>query len=515
MGKYLFFFFSLFFLGTLQPLVARPWLKIQQVDSERFPQLHIDVLVADGEKTYMPFMGLDATHFKLKENDQEIKNFSLQTIDAQKENEMIVVLVDASRSLSKEEFNIQVQAILKFVDQVTPGDRLGVISFHDKYRLHCGFTSSKLQIRECVQKIKQGGSNTVLYDAINEGLRLLSTVDNKRPALLVFTDGRDEHSQFSFEDVLSQMKDSQIPIFTIATGQAQSLTQMKTLSLQSGGEIFYANNKKSIEEIYTTLPKMLDNMYRISYTSLQNKNITQKNVRIELQLVHTDVKDKDSAVFTVPALMANGWKSKFSWLSFSWLENFSLAMLLLMSAIFLIVLLILLLLIVLLRKKKTQIRLEVPSQYIHNAPSVDSQQDVMKDWETEDFLVKSIRHDQSQKPIKHYTKEEIYKLEQEKASVNHPVYLVEKQGPHTGKKYSILWQNVTIGQGLENSIVISDSSVSLRHAQIRQNEHYFVLYDLLSDGGTFLNGKKLLRPRILKDFDEIQVGRTALIFRQK
>lgn len=517
MGKYICtFFYSLFFLLFLNPLAARPWLKIQKIDSQQFPQLHLDILVANGKQVYMPFVGLDTTNFKLLENNQKIKNFSLQTIDAQKENEIIVILVDASRSLSKQEFINQVQAILKFVDQVTQGDQLGVISFHDHYRLRCGFTSSKLQIRECVQNIKQGGKHTVLYDAMNEGLRLLSTVEDKRPALLVFTDGRDEHSKLSYQNLLSQLEHYNIPIFTVAAGQAKDLTKMTTLSRQSGGEIFYANDKESINDIYSALPKMLDNIYRISYTSLQNKKLTTKDVRLELQLLHTNIKDTDSIVFSVPALVDNGWKSKLSWLSFDWLENYPWILPLLLVAVLFILLLILLLLIISLRKKKTQIRLEVPSQYVHNAPAVDSHEKVMEDWkEADDFISQNIRQTHDQKPIKHYTKEQIEKLEQEKTSVNHPVYLVEKQGPHTGKKYLILWQNVTIGQGLENSIVISDPSVSLRHAQIRQSEHYFVLYDLVSDGGTFLNGKKLLRPKVLKDFDEIQVGRTALIFRQK
>jgi len=36
---------------------------------------------------------------------------------------------------------------------------------------------------------------------------------------------------------------------------------------------------------------------------------------------------------------------------------------------------------------------------------------------------------------------------------------------------------------------------------------------MASDGGTFLNGKKLLRPKKLFDWDEIQIGTTVLIFR--
>ena len=93
-------------------------------------------------------------------------------------------------------------------------------------------------------------------------------------------------------------------------------------------------------------------------------------------------------------------------------------------------------------------------------------------------------------------------------------YLVEKEGPRTGTRYKIVWNEVNIGLGDENSIVIEDPSISFKHARIVNKGGKFLLYDLLSENGTFINGKKLLRPKELNDFDEIQLGRTKLIFRK-
>jgi len=41
----------------------------------------------------------------------------------------------------------------------------------------------------------------------------------------------------------------------------------------------------------------------------------------------------------------------------------------------------------------------------------------------------------------------------------------------------------------------------------------YYLFDLISDTGTFLNSKKILRPRLLHDWDEIRMGNTSFIFR--
>jgi len=55
--------------------------------------------------------------------------------------------------------------------------------------------------------------------------------------------------------------------------------------------------------------------------------------------------------------------------------------------------------------------------------------------------------------------------------------------------------------------------VSLKHAKIKRIAGSYFIFDLASDNGTYLNDKKLLRPRQVNDWDEIRMGRTQFIFR--
>lgn len=52
---------------------------------------------------------------------------------------------------------------------------------------------------------------------------------------------------------------------------------------------------------------------------------------------------------------------------------------------------------------------------------------------------------------------------------------------------------VTIGRNIENDLVLNDSSVSRYHAEIRYEGSQFILIDLASMGGTYLNNKKVLK----------------------
>jgi pSer/pThr/pTyr-binding forkhead associated (FHA) protein len=93
--------------------------------------------------------------------------------------------------------------------------------------------------------------------------------------------------------------------------------------------------------------------------------------------------------------------------------------------------------------------------------------------------------------------------------------LIQKSGPSPGKQFTIFGSETILGKSETADFVIWDNSMSNTHAKIVNLQDHFILYDLLSDSGVFLNGKKLLRPKVLYDFDEIKMGKTLLIFRGK
>ncbi|MCE9500064.1 MAG: FHA domain-containing protein, partial [Leptospira sp.] len=93
--------------------------------------------------------------------------------------------------------------------------------------------------------------------------------------------------------------------------------------------------------------------------------------------------------------------------------------------------------------------------------------------------------------------------------------LIQKDGPNPGRQYTISDSVTTIGRSEANDLVLWDSTLSGVHAKIKRLRNKYILFDMVSKKGITLNGKKLLRPRLLYDFDEIRLGRTTLIFRGK
>jgi pSer/pThr/pTyr-binding forkhead associated (FHA) protein len=81
------------------------------------------------------------------------------------------------------------------------------------------------------------------------------------------------------------------------------------------------------------------------------------------------------------------------------------------------------------------------------------------------------------------------------------------------KFYPLVKAVIRIGRRLENDLVIDDPRVSRNHAQIRANEGQYVLADLGSTGGTFVNGSRVSECIIYPN-DTISLGGVTLIFHQ-
>jgi FHA domain-containing protein/von Willebrand factor type A domain-containing protein len=95
-----------------------------------------------------------------------------------------------------------------------------------------------------------------------------------------------------------------------------------------------------------------------------------------------------------------------------------------------------------------------------------------------------------------------------------PVLSVTR-GPATGETYDLRKDGATsIGRAKANDIVIGDVSVSSEHCRIRPENGHFVVHDLKSTNGTFVNERKVAT-HSLAEGDVIRLGETSLQYRRE
>lgn len=94
-------------------------------------------------------------------------------------------------------------------------------------------------------------------------------------------------------------------------------------------------------------------------------------------------------------------------------------------------------------------------------------------------------------------------------------WLVVRTGPRTGHQFGLSQQKANmIGRDPSRAdIVIDDDTVSREHARVRYDNGQFVIHDLASTSGTYVNGN-LVQRQLLYDNDRIGLGRVELVYKR-
>ncbi len=90
--------------------------------------------------------------------------------------------------------------------------------------------------------------------------------------------------------------------------------------------------------------------------------------------------------------------------------------------------------------------------------------------------------------------------------------LVERSGARAGTVHVLRLPVTTIGRGGENDIVVASTLVSRRHAEIAWDGVHYILADLGSTNGTFVNGHRVTDRHVLRHGDVITIGDLTLLF---
>src|SRR5436190_12245563 len=89
--------------------------------------------------------------------------------------------------------------------------------------------------------------------------------------------------------------------------------------------------------------------------------------------------------------------------------------------------------------------------------------------------------------------------------------LIMRSGPTPGASFTLEGDQLTVGRDATNEIVINDAEISRRHARLTFQGGKYVLEDLGSTNGTFVNGQRLAGPRVLKAGEVVSFGEQIIL----
>lgn len=418
--------------------------------------------------------------FTIRENGIEKKGVRGEALPGNDQVSRTVMLADLSRSLTRRQFADYKRAATDFVDRLKAGDLVALVTFHRKVVRELDFTGDRELLKRRIRNLKQTGRRTMLYDALVEAHKMLRG-EAPRKAILVYTDGRENASRVTFPDLTEIYTAQPVPLFVAGNRKSWGLKKLIRLARVSGGDAFRAEDRHDLAKVFHYLSRLRAQEFRVSYKTDQKPGST-----IDLEIKAQQWAQPLIASYTIPqtSYAPPGATEKL------FAVNLPAAIRTHMPEILLsLIVLLLIAVIIILFFRRQEISVKVENMQPPGSMVVPD--------EFFPLPGKKAESSRAKLPLDYYH-----------------AWLVEKEGPHTGRKYRINWHSITLGYTDDNSIVIDDNTVSPRHARIERQGKKFVLFDLMSENGTWLNGKKLLRPKELNDFDEIGLGRTRLIFRK-
>ncbi|HEX4603914.1 MAG TPA: VWA domain-containing protein [Candidatus Angelobacter sp.] len=212
--------------------------------------------------------GLDKENFSVLEGSeiQEVRHFSSEDAPIS-----LGVIFDMSGSMNDKILKAR-EAVIEFFKTANPQDEFFMITFNDRPQLRADFTKSVEDIQgKLVYTVPQG--STAMLDAIYMGVSKMKDARNSKKALLIISDGGDNHSRYTENEIKSMVKEADVQIysigiFSLAPTQQEEIAGpalLTEISQVTGGRMFTITNPNELSDVATKIGIELRNQYVLGY----------------------------------------------------------------------------------------------------------------------------------------------------------------------------------------------------------------------------------------------------------
>jgi len=215
--------------------------------------------------------GLERENFRVFEDgvEQEVVDFSSQDVPVS-----IGVIFDMSGSMA-DKIDKSRQAAVQFFRTANPQDEFFLVNFNDRAQLVSEFTSSVDDLQNRLLFTSAKGL-TALYDGVYLGLSQMRGAHNARKALLIISDGGDNHSRYSENEIRRFVREADVQIYAIGLfepdggptpEERNGPSLLADLTEMTGGREFTVGNLNELPDIATKISMELRNQYVLGYRS--------------------------------------------------------------------------------------------------------------------------------------------------------------------------------------------------------------------------------------------------------
>jgi VWFA-related protein len=176
-------------------------------------------------------------------------------------------------------------AIADFLRKLDPADAVAVYTFSRNLSRAAPLTTDHAILRDALAQNIAAGDDTALFNCILLTLRDAAKAPGRK-AVVVFSNGPDNSSMLSPDDVGKVAVDEGIPVYVISTlnpgKDRPTAAALERLTARTGGKLYLAPNWQAQTQAFTAIHEDLGASYTAYYYPAPNPNHGYRSIRIEL-----------------------------------------------------------------------------------------------------------------------------------------------------------------------------------------------------------------------------------------
>jgi VWFA-related protein len=249
--------------------------------------VQIPVAVTDSVNRFV--LGLQKQDFHLREDgvEQNVAVFSGEDAPFS-----VGLVFDESGSMDYKLRN-SMSAVNQFLKTMTKEDEAFLLEFGDTASVSVAFTNKAADIDDALRNAKPGGL-TAMLDAIHLALREMKKAKNSRKAIVIISDGGDNHSKFTSKEIESLVREADVQIYAMgvfdpilsfgsAPEEVSGPKLLSEIATQTGGRAFSASLTSDLPSVASRIAVELRNQYVLGYYPKNAaKDGKYRNVEIKL-----------------------------------------------------------------------------------------------------------------------------------------------------------------------------------------------------------------------------------------
>jgi VWFA-related protein len=258
----------------------------------------LHVMVKDRKGAYVSDLPQDAFRVLEDNRPQAIHVFTGEDAPA-----TIGLLIDASGSMRTAR-DLVIAAVSAFARSSHPQDELFALAFNEDVQAvlpeEAPFTADAVTLEHALTRTLGARGQTALYDALVQGFDYVARGRFDRKVLVVISDGGDNASTATFDDVLARARTSNTVMFTIAlvdpVEPEANPKRLRQIAEPSGGEAFAPRNVAQISDVLQHIARDIRHSYTIGYVPTSARDGA-------FHAIHVVVRPPDGRAVTVRTRM--------------------------------------------------------------------------------------------------------------------------------------------------------------------------------------------------------------------